>query len=238
MYEPRTYRHRIKDTDLVSFQVTLKETDLFIRAEKNLKSKAKRLVLKYRSQLERYIERYPAFLSSLEPLPIEKTAPVIVKVMMKSSVLAGVGPMASVAGAIAEFVGSELLPFSSEIIVENGGDIYIKSRKKRVISIYAGESPLSGKIGLEIDGKDTPLGICTSSGTVGHSLSYGQADAVVVVSNSTPLADAIATATGNLVTKQEDIQKGIDFAKEITGLNGLLIIKGNQMGLWGDIKLC
>ena len=223
---------------MVSFQVTMKETDLFIRAGKNLKSKAERLVSKYRTILERYIERNPLFLTSLGPLSIENDTPDIVRVMMESAKKAGVGPMASVAGAIAEFVGTELLAFSSEIIVENGGDIYIKSLKRRIISIYAGESPLSGKIGLEIDGKDTPLGICTSSGMVGHSLSYGKADAVVVVSKSTPLADAVATATGNLVTRPQDIQRGIDFAKEIRGLKGLLIIKDDKMGLWGDLKLC
>ena len=90
----------------------------------------------------------------------------------------GVGPMAAVAGAIAEFVGEELLAYSPEVIIENGGDIYIKSLKKRVVGIYAGNSPLTGKIGLEIEGKETPIGICTSSGTVGHSLSFGRADAV------------------------------------------------------------
>jgi len=215
MYQSRTYRHWIKGDDLGSFNVTVKETDLYIRASTNLKRKARRLVLKYRDILERYIERYPSFLTSLKPLPIDEDAPHIVKAMLKAADKTGVGPMASVAGAIAESVGAELLSFSPEVIVENGGDIYLKSLGKRSIGIYAGKSPLSGKIRLEIAGADTPLGICTSSGTVGHSLSYGKADAVVVLSKSAALADAAATAIGNLLKQPNDIPSGIEFAKPL-----------------------
>ncbi len=238
MYEPRTYRHWIKAKDLVSFNVAVKETDLYICAATNLRRKAYKLVLKYRETLERYIERHPAFLTSLEPIPVDENAPHIVREMSEATAKAGVGPMASVAGAIAEFVGNELLAFSPEIIVENGGDIYLKSLDKRIIGIYAGESPLTGKIGLEIEGEDTPLGICTSSGTVGHSLSYGKADAVVVVSPSATLADAVATAIGNLIKQPSDIPTGIEFAQGIEGLKGVIIIQGDDMGLWGKVKIC
>ena len=238
MYEPRTYRHWVRDKDLVSFNVVVKETDLYIRATKNLKSKALRLVLKYRDTLERYIERYPSFLTSLKPLPSTDDAPHIVQSMLESARKVGVGPMASVAGAIIEFVGSELLAFSPEVIVENGGDIFLKSLRKRVVGIYAGESPLTGKIGLEIAGEETPLGICTSSGTVGHSLSYGKADAVVALSSSATLADAAATAIGNLIEEPDDIPNGIEFAKGVEELKGLLIIKDDKIGLWGEVKIC
>jgi len=238
MYEPRTYRHWVKGKDLVSFNIVVEETDLYIRASRNLKRKALKLVLKYRDTLERYIERHPTFLTSLKPLPIGDDAPHIVKLMSESAEKVGIGPMASVAGAIAEFVGTDLQAFSPEIIVENGGDIYLKSLKKRLIGIYAGKSPLTGKIGLEISGEDTPLGICTSSGIVGHSLSYGKADAVVVLSQSATLADAAATAIGNLINESSDIPRGIEFAKGIEGLKGLLIIKDDKVGLWGEVKLC
>ena len=238
MYEPRTYRHWVRDKDLVSFNVVVKETDLYIRATKNLKSKALRLVLKYRDTLERYIERYPSFLTSLKPLPSTDDAPHIVQSMLESARKVGVGPMASVAGAIIEFVGSELLAFSPEVIVENGGDIFLKSLRKRVVGIYAGESPLTGKIGLEIAGEETPLGICTSSGMVGHSLSYGKADAVVALSSSATLADAAATAIGNLIEEPDDIPNGIEFAKGVEELKGLLIIKDDKIGLWGEVKIC
>ena len=238
VYQPRTYRHWIDGKDLASFQVTVKETDLYIRATTNLHKKAEKAVVKYRRQLEKYIEQNPAFQESLEPLPITKDAPRIVVMMMEAGEKAGVGPMAAVAGAVAECVGGEILEYSPEIIVENGGDIYIKSLKKRVVGIFAGESPLSGKLGLEIDPKDTPLGICTSSGTVGHSLSYGKADAVVAVAASAALADAVATAIGNRVENTDDIAKAIEFGERISDLKGLVIIKDDAVGVWGDLKLC
>jgi len=238
MYEPKTYRHWIKDKDLASFNIVVKETDLYIRASRNLERKALKIVLKYRNKLERYIEQHPTFLTSLKPLPVDEKAPLIVKEMLESAARVGVGPMASVAGAIAEFVGSELLAFSPEVIVENGGDIYLKSLKRRLIGIYAGKSPLTGKISLEINEKDTPLGICTSSGTVGHSLSYGKADAVIVLSKSATLADAAATAIGNLIVQPSDIPSGVEFAKGIDGLMGVIIIKDDKLGVWGEVKIC
>jgi ApbE superfamily uncharacterized protein (UPF0280 family) len=237
MYQPRTYRHWVKDKDLVAFNVTVKETDLYIRARSDLKHKAHELVLKYRQMLEEYIEGHPSFLTSLEPVAMEKNVPPLVRDMAAAAEKAGVGPMAAVAGAIAECVGSELLDFSQEVIVENGGDIYLKSLTKRLIGIYAGKSPLTGRMGLEIEGKDTPLGVCTSSGTVGHSLSFGKADAVIVLSRSTALADAAATAIGNRILKPEDITGGIEFAQTIKGLKGVIIIQGEQVGVWGEVKL-
>jgi ApbE superfamily uncharacterized protein (UPF0280 family) len=237
MYQPRTYRHWVKDKDLVAFNVMVKETDLYIRAQSNLKRQAHKLVLKYRKMLEEYIEGHPSFLTSLEPLAVEDDAPPLVAVMAEAAGKAGVGPMAAVAGAIAEAVGGELAAFSPEVIVENGGDIYLKSLKQRLIGIYAGKSPLTGRVGLEIEGKDTPLGVCTSSGTVGHSLSYGQADAVIVLSPSTALADAAATAIGNHIHQPSDIPGGIEFARSVGGLKGVVIIQGEQVGVWGKVKL-
>jgi ApbE superfamily uncharacterized protein (UPF0280 family) len=235
--EPRTYRHWIEGKDLVAFNVTVKETDLYLRATANLQRKAHRMVLKYRSQLEGYIKRNPDFLKSLEPIPMPQYAPEIVKQMVQAGQECGVGPMAAVAGAIAEYVGRELLTFSPEVIVENGGDIYLKILKKRTVGIYAGESPLTGKLGLEISAKDTPLGVCTSSGTVGHSLSYGRADAVVVTAKSATLADAAATAIGNRVSGASDINGAIEFGQGIGNLKGIVIIVGEKMGVWGEVRL-
>ncbi|HUT97044.1 MAG TPA: UPF0280 family protein [Dehalococcoidales bacterium] len=237
MYQPRNYRHWVKDKSLVGFNVVVKETDLYIRASSDLKRKAHRLVLKYRQQLESYIERHPAFLTSLEPLAVGNDAPLIVIEMAEAATRVGVGPMAAVAGAIAEFVGKELLESSPEIIVENGGDIYLQSSTDRLIGIYAGESPLTGKVGLEIRGKDTPVGICTSSGTVGHSLSHGRADAVIALSKSTALADAAATAIGNVIKSANDIPRGIELAISIKRLTGVIIIKDDKIGLWGKVKI-
>jgi len=237
VYEPRVYRHWVKDKDLVSFNVVVKETDLYIRASSDLEAEARKLVTKYRNLLERYIAQHPSFLTSLEPVAVTDNAPAIVSEMAKAAGKAGVGPMAAVAGAIAEFVGRELLALSPEVIIENGGDIYIKSLRKRRIGIYAGKSPLSGKIALEISAEETPLGICTSSGTVGHSLSFGKADAAIVLSPSATLADAAATAIGNIVLQPADIPRGIELARSIDGVSGAIIIKDDKMGLWGEVKL-
>jgi ApbE superfamily uncharacterized protein (UPF0280 family) len=237
MYEPRTYRHSIVDTDLVSFTAVVKETDLYIRAHRNLEREALAAINEYRQPLEDYIRRHPLYLHSLEPVAVEQDAPEIVKIMADASRQANVGPMAAVAGAFAELVGRRLLEHSPEIIVENGGDIFVKSNVKRVIGIYAGESPLSNKLGIEVKPGQTPLGVCTSSGTVGPSLSLGLADAVVVLSPSTALADAAATAIGNLVKSADDITTALDHGQKINGVSGIVIIMGDKLGAWGDVEL-
>lgn len=238
MYEPRTYRNWIQDKDLVSFNIIVKETDLHVRSVQKLESEAVALVRQHRQPIEDYILTHPLFLSSLQPCPVEPDAPHIIREMAEAAKIAGVGPMAAVAGAIAEAVGHDLLAYSSEVIVENGGDIFIKISKKRKVGIFAGESsPFTGKLALEINPEDTPLGICTSSGMVGHSLSFGQADAVVVVAKSTSLADAVATAVGNKIRSIKDIDKEIETGGARYGIDGLLILKDDRIGLWGNLKL-
>ncbi len=237
MYQPRDYRHWIKDSDLVSFNVAVKQTDLYIRASRNLKNKALKSVLRHRASLEKYIEQHPLFLTTLAPYQTEAEAPAIVKEMSRVSQIAGVGPMAAVAGTIAEAVGRDLLAFSSEVIVENGGDIFLKILKKRLVGIHAGQSPFTGKFALEIRPEETPLGICTSSATLGHSLSLGCAHAVIALSPSTPLADAVATAIGNEVRDTDDILKAIEQAQTIKGLRDIIIITGNTVGIWGRVKI-
>jgi ApbE superfamily uncharacterized protein (UPF0280 family) len=157
--------------------------------------------------------------------------------MAEATATAGVGPMAAVAGAIAEAVGQELLRFSDEVIVENGGDIFIKSSEERLIGLYAGESSLSGKVAFAISPEQTPLGVCTSSGTVGHSFSFGKADAVVAFAASTALADAAATAIGNRVSTADDIEGALDYAQTIEGLSGVAIVKDDRLGLRGQVRL-
>lgn len=237
MYEERVYRRDYISDDLRGFEVVVKETDLYICAKTDLSSEAIGSTLKYRTQIEEYIEKYPEFQKSLAPLSFDMFAPPIVKEMLGVSKMAGVGPMASVAGVIAEFVGNDLLKYSDEVIVENGGDIFIKSQKKRKLGIYAGTSQFSNKLAIEIDGNKTPLGICTSSGTVGPSLSFGKTDATVIISKSTALADACATAIGNIVKEPGDMKKALEFAKKINGIQGVLIIFKDKLGAWGDIKL-
>jgi ApbE superfamily uncharacterized protein (UPF0280 family) len=235
--EPRFYRHWIKDSDLVCFEVAVKQTDLFIRSRRNLRNKTLDSVLKHRGSLEAYIEHYPLFLTTLDPYQAEAEAPAIVKEMARVSQLTGVGPMAAVAGAIAEAVGRDLLAFSPEVIVENGGDIFLKISKKRLVGIYAGQSAFTKKIALEIMPQETPLGICTSSGTVGHSLSLGGADAVIALASSAALADAAATALGNIVKEADDIPEAIDKAQSVEGLRSVVIIVGDKIGVWGKVRI-
>ncbi len=196
-----------------------------------------KLIKKYRQHIKDYIREVPEFLTSLKPLPCPVHALSIIKDMCQAAQKCGVGPMAAVAGAIAQYVGQDLSKLSREIIVENGGDIYIKSNKERIIGVYAGDSPLSGKIGIRIKPEDCPLGVCTSSGKIGHSLSFGRADAVVIISKSAVLADAAATAIGNMVKKVEDIQRGVNTAKNIEGVSGVLVIMEDKLGAWGNIEL-
>ncbi len=237
MYEERTYRNLVKTDDLVNFEVIVKETDLLVRAEKDLSNEARESVLKYRHQLETYIAMHPEFFKSLVPLKEDPYAPEIGREMIRTSNLAHVGPMAAVAGAMAEFVSKDLLKFSKQVIIENGGDTYLATSRERMIGIYAGTSPLSLKLGIVISPEDSPVGVCTSSGTVGPSLSFGKADAVCILSKSAALADAAATAVGNLVRDERDIERGLEKGKEIEGVLGTLIIVDDRMGVWGNIRL-
>ena len=235
-YKERNYRNLIEEKDLISFQIKEEESDLFIRANQELSFYARQTVLNFRRQIENYIDSHPLFKSTLLPYPQDKKAPEMIQSMIHTSALCGVGPMASVAGAIAEFVGKGLLNYSSEVIVENGGDIFIKSNQLRKVSIFAGESPLSQRIILKIEAQKNYVGVCTSSGMVGPSLSFGKADAVTVISDSVLLADAAATAVGNIIKTIKDIEQGLIYAQKIPGVKGVVIIKDDKMGLWGDIN--
>jgi hypothetical protein len=237
MYQPRTYRNEIKDGGLASFTVAVKETDLYIRADRDLTLEAQAAIHEVRRPLEEYIRGHPLFLHSLEPVEVENGAAEIVRVMAEAARLANVGPMAAVAGAVAELVGRKLLAFSQEVIVENGGDIFLKVNSKRQIGIYAGGSEFTGKLAIEVGPGQTRLGICTSSGTVGPSLSLGLADAAIILAPSAALADAAATAVGNVVKGEQDIDAAIELGKQIKGINGIVVIVGSNMGAWGDIKL-
>ena len=237
MEKDHIYRSLIRPRDLVFFRVQIKESDLFVLSERKLVRQTEEALLKYREDIERYIYYHPLFKKTFEPFPPQEEMPPIVKAMSEASQKAGVGPMAAVAGAIAEFVGKDLLAHCKQIIVENGGDIFMKVGKKRKVGIYAGSSPLSGRIALQISPEETPLGICCSAGTFGHSISLGRADAVVVLSPSASLADAVATAVGNLIKEEEDIPQGLKFLKGIAGIKGGLIIKGRRMGAWGRLNI-
>lgn len=238
MFQPRDYRLWVNTPELVAYTVKIKETDLYIRTTEDLSAFAFQVVKEHREALERYISSHPFFAASFEPIAVEESAPLIVREMACAAVLAGVGPMAAVAGAMSQLVGQELSRVSGEVIVENGGDNYLCSSKERVVAIYAGSSPLNGKVGLRFTPGDMPLGICTSSGTVGPSISLGKADAAVVVSPSAALADAAATAVGNAVKSADDIPAALEVARGIQGITGAVVIVGDKIGVWGKLEIC
>ena len=231
------YRQLISPGRLYSFQVDIKESNLLVLADRKLSYETEEALIWCRKDVEQYIYRNPIFKSTFKPLSVEDGMPPIVRTMVEAAHIARVGPMAAVAGAIAESVGKRLLERCHQVIVENGGDIFMKVKKRKKVGIYAGESPLTGKIALEIEPEETPLGICCSAGTFGHSDSLGQADAVVVLSFSTALADAMATAVGNLTKSASDVSRGLERLKEVPEVLGGVIIKDRQMGAWGKVKI-
>lgn len=235
-YEPRVYRRCAASPDLAGFAVSVAETDLYIQAEVRLVEEALAGVQQARGQIERHARRYPDFATSLCPLSEPEACTDVVATMYRAAQRAGTGPMAAVAGAIAEYVGRGLLAHSREVIVENGGDIFLATQMPRVVAIRAGRSGLSGRLGLVIPG-DVKLGVCTSSGTVGHSLSAGWADAAVVVAEDVALADAVATAMANRVDDPHDCQAAVTWAAELGGIVGALVIAGETMAAWGEIEL-
>ena len=236
-HEKRTYRSLVSKDKLQAFHVVVKETDLLVRAHRPLQDETRDLVLKHRMPLERYIGDHPEFVDRLTPFPYDPVAPPIVKTMIEASHKVGVGPMGAVAGAVAEYVGRDLLSYSEEVIIENGGDIFIRTTFPLTVAILAGRSPLSGKLGVRIDSRGTPAAVCTSSGTVGHSLSFGMADAAVAISGSAALADAAATAIGNAVSNKADFTSAIEVGKAIPGVVGIVVIMDDRIAAWGETEL-
>ena len=231
----RSYRNRIKSPDLFSFQVKEKDSDLLVQTPVPLQKEALASLRYYRTILEDYIKENPIFATTFAPYSYDNNAHYMIKEMIDESARCQVGPMASVAGCIARHVGQELLTKTDEVIIENGGDTYIKSPSIRRVIIYAGLSPLSNKLYLKIDSQERSIGVCTSSGTVGPSFSRGKADAVTVLSYSATLADAAATAIGNTIQTKEDINEGLNLAEQIDGILGTVIIKDDKIGMWGEI---
>ncbi|MBU0515560.1 MAG: UPF0280 family protein [Proteobacteria bacterium] len=236
-HEQRRYRRLVSTEGLVGFRVSVKESDLWIAAERDLTAEALEALRQRRRQLETYAARTPGFLDALTPLPPDPMAPEVVQLMIRAGARAGVGPMAAVAGAVAETVGRDLLPLSPRLIVENGGDVFISSDRTVTVALWAGASPLSGRLGLALPGSETPFAVCTSSGTVGHSTSFGRADAVTVWSPSAALADAVATAMGNRIKKAADLQPALQWGLGIEDVTGAVAVFREKLAAGGDVEL-
>lgn len=234
--QPRDYRGRAVPAGLISFRAAVAQTDLWIAARRDLTEFALQSIRCHRRAIEDYIRGYPAFARALTPWPEGIFASPIVERMVQASLAAGVGPMASVAGAIAQAVAEDLLPHSDRVLVENGGDLFLIGDNPTVVGLWAGASSLSGQLGLALN-PGQGISVCTSSGTVGPSLSFGETDCATVVSRSGALADAAATELGNRAKVPDDIAAALDWALSVKGVLGAVIIMGDVVGAKGEVEL-
>jgi uncharacterized protein len=223
--------------DLLKFRVEVGESDLWILTNQDIRSEVQKWLKMYRQQLKEYIYQNPEFAVTLQPYPNDPQAPELVSWMIDASTRAGVGPMASVAGVMAGMIGRQFKNQCLELIIENGGDIYLNTVTERIISIYAGDSAFSMKTGIVISPQPNGLGVCTSAGTVGPSLSFGKADAAVIISPDVGLADAVATAVANRIQTTRDLTNAVNFGSTISGITGVVAIKQDKMAAWGEVKL-
>jgi uncharacterized protein len=235
--EHRSYRSFDTHDVFTSFRVVVETSDLYIRALKNLQKEARSLIVECRSQIERSIARRPEFLTNLDPMEVAPFDTPVVAKMIHAGKKAGVGPMAAVAGTVAEFVGRNLLPSSEEIIVENGGDVFIHVKRPIVIGIYAGKITLGAKFGIKIGPTLIPTGVCTSSAKIGPSISFGRTDAATVVSSDVSLADAVATGLGNRIKTTRDLKPAVQWACNLDGVQGALAIFEDKIAVQGDLEL-
>jgi uncharacterized protein len=216
-------------------QLRYKKTNITILADIDAGFAREELIRNY-GLLERYIRKNPLFLTSYEPLPADVDAPLIARNMLSAAQETGVGPMAAVAGAFSDILGRFLIEKgASDIIIENGGDIFLKITEPRNVGIYAGPSKLSDRLAFNVKPDETPTGICTSSNSVGPSISLGRSDATTVVAESAALADAAASAVGNEAKGVDAMDTAITVAKRLNGVRGILIISGANMVAWGRL---
>lgn len=228
----------------IAVKVTVLETDLWIGVdETNYSSDLEKFVFEkvfgLRSEIDAYLKRVPEFFDSFSTVNPGDDAPEICKKMASAASCAGIGPKSAVAGAFSEYIGKQIEnEFSpEELVVENGGDIYLNIKNELAVSVYAGNSPLSEKVGIRIPPEFSPLGICTSSGTVGHSISYGKADAIMVACKNTLLADALATAYGNKINTEKDINAVVEEINNKPEILSAIIIKGDKIAICGNFEL-
>jgi uncharacterized protein len=239
----RDYRARMGGR-FASFTVSYEETDLWIGVDPasfspRMEEFSLFLARRLRLELDSYIATRHEFVSSLAPIAEDADAPEIARAMIAASALAGVGPMAAVAGAVAERVGASLAAEFGcrETIVENGGDLWLLFEEPMDVSVYAGDSPLSERVGVSIAPNFSPLGLCTSSGTIGPSLSLGKADAAMVACADAALADAFATRLGNAVQSPKDIEAALELATGRDWVLSALVVVGDKMGIRGELPL-
>ena len=221
-----------------AFQVVVEETDLHITACSDLSAEISRYVSVLRGQLKSYMLLHPEFRDSYVPVAVPDTAAHVVQRMADAAAIAGVGPMAAVAGTISQMVCEEFAALSSELIVENGGDVYMLSSRDRIAGLLP-DPHSQATVGIVIHGTDFPVSICASSATIGHSLSLGKGELVAVRSRDGSLADACATAFCNLLKSPDAIERVTENAAalEAQGIEGVFAQCGGRIAIWGKMEL-
>ncbi|MHC5146102.1 MAG: UPF0280 family protein [Planctomycetota bacterium] len=193
-------------------------------------------IVRQRQILEDYITRHPEFKAAFEPIALLANAPPAAQQMARAADRVGVGPMAAVAGTMAQLATQAgINAGDDEVIVENGGDIYMKTIKPVIVGLYPGAGGLAGKFGFSLKAVDTPISICSSSGKMGHSTSLGQCNLATVVSKDAALADAAATQAANWVHTIEDVAPTLNRIAAVDGVDGILIVKDEQFGVGGNL---
>ena len=216
---------------------TFKESQCTIIVDKNSALQtAVASIKRNRELLEEYGKATPKFLWTLKPISVPEE-PEVAKLMAEAAAKANVGPMAAVAGILADLAVKDMVAEGCEVaVIEDGGEISAVSNVPIDVAFAAGEEPLSKRFGFRLT--EFPVGVATSSGRFSHALSFGDAEAATVFCREAGLADAAATAVGNVV-KGEDanlaIDRGIELAKSIQGVEGTLILFKGRVGTWGKI---
>lgn len=244
MYENRVYREYMLHTEMRNFIVKLCETELFIQIPNDYFNEefigyCWQTVAQNRKWLEKYIKRNPEYKCSMSPVLLDEDAPYITRLMDIAARRAGVGPMATVAGAFCQILGDKIKEKYQirNLTIENGGDVYVYSEEDIVALIWLGRDSIFSDCKIRISKKYSPVGICTSSGVHGHSYSQGYADSVTIVSKDVVIADALATAFCNEIRCKEDISKVLKQIQEYSEIIGAIVIYEDSLGICGNIEL-
>ena len=197
---------------------------------------AKTSIQQNRKKLQNYIKKHQQFLFSLDPVDVHD-APKVATLMAEAAKKANVGPMAAVAGVLADLAVKDMIFAGCKVaVVENGGEVYAVSNQPIDIGFAAGDEPLSREMGFRLN--KFPLGVATSSGRFSHAFSFGDADAVTIFGVNAGLADAAATAVANTVTGenvQEVIKAAVEKAMQIEGVFGVFVLYRGVVGKAGQV---
>lgn len=213
----------------------IRETIITVAADEAYHPVCLDAIHRARGELEAFIAHDPYFRSTLEPYECPSGAPEVVRRMCVATEKVGVGPMAAVAGTIASLAVEAMTGAGATYaLVDNGGDIALVNDEPVLVGIYAGESPIKG-LALEVPAREKLLGICTSSATVGPSISFGNSDAALIVAADVSLADAAATALGNRIADEASLETAFDFLRDVPEVSGALGIIGDRMATYGKL---